>query len=309
MLTIGGVHMDYERTGLLISNLRKEKGLTQKELADKLGITDRAVSKWERGLGSPDISLLDDLSRILDISILEILKGRKLDKDEIFNNENIIESMNYSKESFKHKLKKYFNTICISIILIISLILIVNNLKSIYYLNKIYRNDFFDNSEQQLFSEINENIEKIKSDKGVYSDEEYKKILNFINKLENNLKKENNLYYYNKKQYKYSEIVEFYDCHKESWNIEATAGHIQEIYEIVHNHNPNVVKNIVSYYTYTNSLIDDSVELFEQLKAPYYNGKKIDREITVSIQSFIYFENYRDDMLLKDIVEVGGIDE
>jgi hypothetical protein len=217
--------------------------------------------------------------------------------------------MNYSKESFKHKLKKYFNITCISIILIISLILIVNNLKSIYYLNKTYRNNFFDNSEQQLFSVINENIEKIKNDKGVYSDEEYKKILNFINKLNKNLKEENNLYYYNKKQYKYSEIVEFYDSHQEFWYLEASAGHIQEIYEIVHNHNPNVVKNIVSYYTYTNSLIDDSVELFEQLKAPYYNGKKIDREITVSIQNFIYLESRRDNMLLKDIVEVGGIGE
>jgi transcriptional regulator with XRE-family HTH domain len=309
MLTIGGVNMDYQRTGLLISDLRKEKGLTQKELADKLGITDRAVSKWERGLGCPEISLLDDLSRILDISILEILKGRKLDKDEIFNNENIIESMSYSKENFKRKLKKYFNITCISIILIISLILIVNNLKSIYYLNKTYRNNFFDNSEQQLFSVINENIEKIKNDKGVYSDEEYKKILNFINKLNKNLKEENNLYYYNKKQYKYSEIVEFYDSHQEFWYLEASAGHIQKIYEIVHNHNPNVVKNIVSYYTYTNSLIDDSVELFEQLKAPYYNGKKIDREITVSIQNFIYLESRRDNMLLKDIVEVGGIGE
>ncbi len=57
--------MDYQKTGNLIAGLRKEKNMTQKELADKLGITDRAVSKLERGLGCPDISLLDDLSRIL----------------------------------------------------------------------------------------------------------------------------------------------------------------------------------------------------------------------------------------------------
>ena len=101
--------MDYQKVGLLIATLRKEKGLTQKELSDKLGITDRAVSKWERGLGCPDVSLLDDLSRILDVSILEILKGRRLDKDEIANNRNIIESMNYSKESTRYKIKKYCN--------------------------------------------------------------------------------------------------------------------------------------------------------------------------------------------------------
>lgn len=300
--------MDYQRIGLLISNLRKEKRLTQKELADKLGITDRAVSKWERGLGCPDISLLDDLSRILDVSILEILKGRRLDKDEILNNENIIESMSYSKESFKYKLKKYFNIICISIILIISLILITNNLKSIYYFNKTYE-DTYDDSDKQLFTEIEGNIEKIKNNKGIYSDEEYKKILYFVNELEKNMKEENNLYYFNKEKYTYSDIVEFYDSHKESWLIKSARGHIQEIYEIVHNHDSSVVYNIVHYYINTDSLSDNSIKLFKQLKAPYYNGKKIDNEIIVYIKDTIYRENYRNNILLKDIVKVGGIDE
>jgi len=72
-IIIGGF-MNCEKIGNLIASLRKEKGLTQKELGDKLGITDRAVSKWERGLGCPDVSLLEDLSKVLDISILEILK-------------------------------------------------------------------------------------------------------------------------------------------------------------------------------------------------------------------------------------------
>jgi transcriptional regulator with XRE-family HTH domain len=118
--------MDYKKTGLLIANLRKEKGLTQKELADQLGITDRAVSKWERGLGCPDVSLLDDLSRILDISILEILKGRKLDRNEIINNESIIESMNYSEKNFKYKIRKNLNIISVVIIAIIGIMYLLS---------------------------------------------------------------------------------------------------------------------------------------------------------------------------------------
>jgi len=60
-----------------ISELRKEKKLTQKELAQQLGVTDKAVSKWERGLSYPDISLLSKLSHILGVSASELLNGEK----------------------------------------------------------------------------------------------------------------------------------------------------------------------------------------------------------------------------------------
>ena len=53
--------MDYDKIGKFIAASRKEKELTQNELAEKLNITDRAVSRWERGKGCPDISLLEDL--------------------------------------------------------------------------------------------------------------------------------------------------------------------------------------------------------------------------------------------------------
>ena len=69
--------MDYDKIGKFIAASRKEKELTQNELAEKLNITDRAVSRWERGKGCPDISLLEDLSKILDVSIIELLKGEK----------------------------------------------------------------------------------------------------------------------------------------------------------------------------------------------------------------------------------------
>lgn len=67
--------MDNQKTGDLIKKLRKEKGLTQKDLASSLNITDRAVSKWERGLCAPDISLLEPLCHILGCSISELISG------------------------------------------------------------------------------------------------------------------------------------------------------------------------------------------------------------------------------------------
>ena len=54
--------MDAIKTGTLIAQARREKGMTQKELADRLHITDRAVSKWERGLCAPDLSTLEPLA-------------------------------------------------------------------------------------------------------------------------------------------------------------------------------------------------------------------------------------------------------
>lgn len=60
---------------LALSSRRKAKGLTQKQLADRLSVTDKAVSKWERGLGFPDIKLLEPLSQALDVSILELMRS------------------------------------------------------------------------------------------------------------------------------------------------------------------------------------------------------------------------------------------
>jgi DNA-binding XRE family transcriptional regulator/desulfoferrodoxin (superoxide reductase-like protein) len=63
------------RVGNLIHTLRKEKGMTQKQLADKLNISDKTISKWERGLGCPDVSLLAELSDVLLVNIVKILAG------------------------------------------------------------------------------------------------------------------------------------------------------------------------------------------------------------------------------------------
>ena len=74
--------MNQEKIGKFIANLRKEKNMTQQELAKKLGVTDRAISKWENGRGLPDYSLLQDLCDTLSISINELFYGEKLSKED-----------------------------------------------------------------------------------------------------------------------------------------------------------------------------------------------------------------------------------
>jgi len=68
---------NFSNMGHFISELRKEKKLTQKELAEHLGVTDKAVSKWERGLSYPDISLLSKLSHVLGVTASELLNSQK----------------------------------------------------------------------------------------------------------------------------------------------------------------------------------------------------------------------------------------
>ena len=65
-------------TGSMIKNLREQKKLTQAELAEKIFVTDKTVSKWETGRGYPDISLVESLAKALDISVIELLSGKNV---------------------------------------------------------------------------------------------------------------------------------------------------------------------------------------------------------------------------------------
>ena len=67
--------MDLLKTGKLIAQLRKEKGLTQKAVAEKLGVSPKAVSKWETGNGFPDITLVAEISEIFGIDVAKLLHG------------------------------------------------------------------------------------------------------------------------------------------------------------------------------------------------------------------------------------------
>ena len=74
--------MDQIKTGKFIAEERKNKKLTQRQLAEILNISDKTISKWETGNGFPEISLLQPLCRALDISVNELLSGERLSEDE-----------------------------------------------------------------------------------------------------------------------------------------------------------------------------------------------------------------------------------
>ena len=65
--------MNQEKIGKFIALMRKEQNLTQKQLAEMLGITDKSISKWETGKGYPDISLLEPIAKVFGISITELI--------------------------------------------------------------------------------------------------------------------------------------------------------------------------------------------------------------------------------------------
>ena len=115
--------MNQEKIGKFIAKLRKEKGLTQEDLAEKLKVSINAVSKWERGICLMDMSLLIPLSEILNVSILDILNGEIVEEknEPLIATKLLEQTVDYSsKEMQKIKRKIPFFIIVIIILAIIS---------------------------------------------------------------------------------------------------------------------------------------------------------------------------------------------
>ena len=114
--------MDAKQMGIFISELRKENGMTQLQLANKLQVSDKAVSRWERGLGFPDISTLEPLAIALNISILELMQCRKMLANEVqleTSNNAINSTFDIANQQMKLLFRK---TIVYSVIGIIGLV-------------------------------------------------------------------------------------------------------------------------------------------------------------------------------------------
>lgn len=80
--------MNTQKTGMFIAQCRKNKKMTQKQLADYLGISDKSVSKWERGINLPESSLFIPLCKCLDIEVQELLLGERIDKEALLSKSN-----------------------------------------------------------------------------------------------------------------------------------------------------------------------------------------------------------------------------
>ena len=118
--------MDLTKIGKFIADCRKKKNITQEQLAEKLFITDRAVSKWERGLSLPDDDKMLDLCNILDINVNELLMGEKVDmKDnEKKTDELLIELARQEELKNKKLLTNMWILMITSLIFYISIVLL-----------------------------------------------------------------------------------------------------------------------------------------------------------------------------------------
>lgn len=101
--------MDNQKMGQFISELRKSRQMTQKDLAARLNITDKAVSKWERGLSCPDISLLSSISEILGVTTSELLNGEKSGGTSEAAEISIDTALHYADKTAKSRIKSFQN--------------------------------------------------------------------------------------------------------------------------------------------------------------------------------------------------------
>ena len=128
------INMDANSFGKFISDCRKEKDLTQAELGQKLSVTAKAVSRWERGVGYPDISTLEPLACVLGVSIMELMNGEKKEnKEETFDeNEMLHETVDFLKYQ-----RKKSRTLAIILSAIAFITMIFGIVLSCYYVSDL----------------------------------------------------------------------------------------------------------------------------------------------------------------------------
>ena len=122
--------MDQVKIGKFISEIRKRKNITQKEIAEKLGVTDKTVSRWENGHYLPDVSLWKELCEILDISILDLMNGEEKERNKEEMEDSIFNTVKITNKKVSNMKRKTIIIILISLLIIIGTIII-----SIYQIN------------------------------------------------------------------------------------------------------------------------------------------------------------------------------
>ena len=119
--------MNQEKIGAFISQRRKQKNLTQEQLGEKLNVSKNAVSKWERGICLMDISLLEPLSNILDVSIAELLNGEKSGDAVSLAEQGSAQTITLILKFSKDKLVEYKRKVLLSALFLTSLLPMLTN--------------------------------------------------------------------------------------------------------------------------------------------------------------------------------------
>lgn len=316
--------MNYDKIGKFIQEKRKAKKLTQKELALKVGVTDKAISKWERGQGCPDVSILEVLSRELDCSILELLKGREIENEVISITEAddyIKESMIFSKANFKSKIKFFLNrTIEVSIIFFV-LFLSYLNIVQVMYLDKeySYRVNYYKKKEIVSYIDtLEKKISVLKNNQGKFSDEDYQLVVTNIDNYYEDINKLEFLKYI-----KSREVVTYTINDLRIFNMNGYyLGYELEVLDILNTYvdddKIDLYKELTSTELFKAGSLSLSINSKPYLTYKYSIGDSIDDELAMygdEIDNLHYIENSIEYELCKliyltDLVmEVGDINE
>ena len=177
--------MDQEKIGKFIAELRKEKGMTQEQLAEKMGVTNKSISRWENGKTMPDLSLLKPLCFEFGITINELLSGTKITKEDYnrIADENlikIIEKENKSSKTFEKKMMLILTITTILTIIIITL-LPIKKLTDILILVMIIALAFISNTLIILAMVLKKDTMKLFKTKGILT----LNIIDYKSKLNN----------------------------------------------------------------------------------------------------------------------------
>lgn len=106
--------MDPQKFGAFVAQCRKDKKMTQADLAAKLNVTDKAISRWERGVGFPDINTIEPLAAALDVSVAELMKSERIDESEVsitINNEIVNNTLNFAEKQIQQERKNILSII------------------------------------------------------------------------------------------------------------------------------------------------------------------------------------------------------
>ena len=136
--------MNQEKIGRFIAKARKEKGYTQEQLAEKLGVSNQTVSRWENGKNMPDVSLFESLCEALDITVNELLAGETIEKEKIetVSEQNMMALSRHLERKSKIKMLLEAGVFILVFLLIVAMNILEDNKT---FMTNIYRSDYCDN--------------------------------------------------------------------------------------------------------------------------------------------------------------------
>ena len=119
--------MDAHKFGAFVAGRRREKNMTQADLASKIQVTDKAVSRWERGLGFPDINIIEPLADALEVSVLELMKSERMAANQVTGEEAaevIADTLNVARLQRRRERRNVFRILGVTAVVVIFLLFI-----------------------------------------------------------------------------------------------------------------------------------------------------------------------------------------